>query len=286
MSTRRIPLHGRLAEEFRQRIADGAWPAGSAVPAEAELCREFDVSRGTVRQALATLRTEGVIVGGQGKSPVVRQAPTTQSFSTFHSFSEWAELIGRTPGQRTVELARRAPGAAAAAELFGVPAGPAAGAGTGADRGGPLGALPQVVDVVRVRLLDGEPVMLERTSFALEEGRLLFDFDTDAGSIFAYLQSRGVDLYSARHYIDAVAADAEAAELLGVDAGSPLLRDRRITSTRDGRPVEYSEDCYLPGVINFSIDNTMDQRAPLSRVTTSSTTAPTGASDHPASRAG
>ncbi|MFC7616496.1 hypothetical protein ACFQV2_26535 [Actinokineospora soli] len=63
--------------------------------------------RGTVRQALAALRHEGLIGGGQGKPPVVRETAVAQPFETFLSFTRWAKQIGREPGQRTVEIARR-----------------------------------------------------------------------------------------------------------------------------------------------------------------------------------
>ncbi|GAA3696602.1 GntR family transcriptional regulator [Arthrobacter ginkgonis] len=243
------PLHERLSEEFRHRIATGAWPEGSQLPSEATLCGEFGTSRGTVRQALATLRNEGVVTGGRGRPPMVRAAVQSQSFSTFMSFTEWAHSIGKTPGQRTYEVARR-------------PAGPVAAAQLGLEAGEP------VVEIYRLRSLDGVPAMIERTTFVMEAGRLLFDFDADNGSIFNYLRSRGVDLSRARRTIDAVAAGPDDARLLEVDPNTPLLRERRLTSSADGRPIEYSEDCYLPSLTNFTIDNTSESRASLVRIPT------------------
>ena len=118
----------------------------------------------------------------------------------------------------------------------------------------PVGEL--VVEIIRLRLLDEVPVMVERTSFTLEAGRHLFDFDTDSGSIFAHLKGNGVELVAARHTFDAVAAEGIDAEMLDVPSGSPLLRERRITSTGAGVPVEYSDDRYVPGQVTFTINNT------------------------------
>lgn len=244
-----LPLHQRLSEEFRERIRSGVWAAGSQLPSEAELCREFGTSRGPVRQALAALRAEGTVTGGRGKPPMVRGEVHSQSFSTFMSFTEWAHSIGRVPGQRTLEVARRAPGAEAARQLE-------------------LEAGDAVVEVLRLRTLDGVPAMIERTSFVLEVGRLLFDFDPDTGSIFAYLKGQGVDLSRARHTIDAVAADAQDAELLEREPGIPLLRERRVTLSEDGRKLEYSDDRYLPELTNFTVDNSVQQRTSLVRVHT------------------
>ncbi|NKY58134.1 GntR family transcriptional regulator [Nocardia flavorosea] len=231
-----IPLHARVSAELRERIHRGALPPGASLPSEARLCAEFDASRGTVRTALATLRHEGLIIGGQGRPPVVRDTASGQPFESLVSFTAWAERIGRTPGQRTVEIARRGAGAAAATAL-------------GIGEGTP------VVDVLRVRSLDGEPVMLERATFVEPVGRLLFDFDPDASSIYAHLARQGVDLHSARHTIDALAADRHDATLLGIAPGAPLLRERRRTLTAAGEPVEYGDDRYRPDKVTFTIDN-------------------------------
>jgi GntR family transcriptional regulator len=237
------PLHRQVADELRRRIATGALSVGDAVPSEAQLCAAFGVSRGTVRQALATLRAEGAIGGGRGKPPVVRARPIAQPFETLLSFSAWARALGREPGQRTLEIARR-------------PAPPEAADGLGLEEG------DLVVQVLRLRLLDGRPAMVERTSFVEPVGRLLFDVDPDSGSLYQCLTERGVDLAVARHVFDAVAADPTDAELLAVAAGAPLLRERRRTTSRDGVPIEWSDDRYRPELVTFTIENARARARP------------------------
>ncbi|MGW5387105.1 GntR family transcriptional regulator [Nocardia sp. NPDC003963] len=230
------PLHARVSAALRDRIRRAEFPAGASLPSESELCREFGASRGTVRTALATLRHEGLIDGGQGRRPVVRETAVGQPFETLLSFTAWAERIGRVPGQRTVEIARRGAAAGTAAALR-------------IEEGAP------VIEVLRLRLLDGEPVLVERAAFVEDVGRLLFDFDPDTASIYAHLADRGVDLHSARHTIDAVGADETDAALLAIAAGTPLLRERRLTSSAAGTPLEYGEDRYRPDRVTFTIDN-------------------------------
>ncbi|MFE1955881.1 GntR family transcriptional regulator [Streptomyces sp. NPDC059524] len=240
------PLHQRLGAEFRRRIASGEWPEGQPVPTEAQLCEEFGTSRGPVRQALAQLRGEGHLVGGRGRPPVARRIAPSQPFASLMSFTQWAHSIGRTPGQYTVEVARRRALPDVAGRL-------------GLDEGAP------VVDLVRVRHLDGVPAMIERSTFVLDAGLHLFAVDPDAGSVYEALTSRGVDLHHARHTIDAIAAGPEDAELLGVEAGQPLLRVRRLAHTRDGTPVEYADDRYLPAMATFTIENTVGGRTVAGR---------------------
>jgi GntR family transcriptional regulator len=231
-----LPLHSRVADELRGRIQRGDLVPGAALPSEARLCEEFGASRGTIRFALAALRREGLIDGGQGRPPVVRDVVASQPFENLLSFTAWAEQMGRTPGQRTIEVARRAAGRAAAYELG-------------------LEAGTMAVDILRLRLLDGEPVMLERATFIEPVGRLLFDFDSDRGSIYAHLTAQGVDLRSARHTFDAVPACELDAQLLGVPVGAPLLRERRRATSADGTPLEYGDDRYRPDRVTFTIDN-------------------------------
>jgi len=239
-------MHARVAEELRGRIDRGELVPGAALPSEFQLCQQFGASRGTIRSALATLRREGLIDGGQGRPPVVRDAVASQPFENLVSFSAWAEQLGRTPGQRTIEVARRPVSGPAAHEL-------------GLEPG------TMAVDVLRVRLLDGEPVMVERATFVEPVGRLLFDFDPDSGSIYAYLTAEGVDLRSARHTFDAVPAGELEAELLRVPFGAPLLREQRRAISADGTPLEYGDDRYRPDRVTFTIDNSRPTSVGLPR---------------------
>lgn len=239
-------MHNRIAEDIRERIAAGELAPGDAVPSESRLCAHWSVSRGPVRQALAALRAEGAVGGGQGKPPVVLRAALSQPFDTFLSFSRWVSGIGRTPGQRTLEVARR-PASADVAGMLGLSTG------------------DPVVQVLRLRFIDEQPTMLERTSFVEPVGRLLFGFDCDSGSIYAFLAASGVDMSLARHTIDAVAADESDSELLEVAAGDPLLREWREARGASGDPVEYSEDRYRPDMVSFTISNSQESQPALVR---------------------
>lgn len=66
-----IPLYMQVAEILTQRILNGDYPPGSNLPAEAELCAEFDIARGTVRQALSKLENEGFVRREQGRGTFV-----------------------------------------------------------------------------------------------------------------------------------------------------------------------------------------------------------------------
>ncbi len=230
------PLHERIAADLRRQILSGELPVGGPLPSEARLCEKWHGSRAPVRQALAALRAEGLIGGGRGKSPLVRRQSLSQPFDTFLSFSRWATELGHTPGQRTVEIALRSAPAEVADAL-------------GITRNA------RVVQLLRLRLLDEQPTMIERTTFVEQVGRMLFDYDCDSGSIYGYLIGQGLQVGVARHVIDAVGADETDVDLLGVPPGAPLLRERRLARDADGAPFEYSEDRYRPDIVSFAVEN-------------------------------
>ncbi|WP_405695043.1 GntR family transcriptional regulator [Streptomyces sp. NBC_01185] len=238
------PLHRTIAAELRHRVRSGMLKVGESMPSESQLCDEFSASRGPVRQALATLREEGLISGGQGKRAVILDAVPTQPFESFLSFTRRAELTGYTPGQRLQEIALRRPEPEIAAALQIEPE-------------------DLAVQLVRLRLLDGRPAMLERMTYVESVGRPLISADLDAGSIYALLTERGVDLHSARHTFDAVAADALDAKLMGVPEGFPLLRERRLTTDSQGVPIEWSDDRYRPDVATVTVTNSRSSRTAM-----------------------
>lgn len=67
----RTPLYLRVAGDLRTAITAGEYGSGARLPAEDELARRYGVSRGTVRQALAALRTDGLITSRRGTRRVV-----------------------------------------------------------------------------------------------------------------------------------------------------------------------------------------------------------------------
>jgi GntR family transcriptional regulator len=228
--------HAAISATLRAQIVSGELAPGSALPSEAMLSARFKVSRGTVRQALAALRAEGLLVGGRGRAPVVRRPGLAQSFDQLVSFTSWAQQLGRTPSARTLELARRPADVEAAAQL-GIPAG------------------TPVFQYKRLRLLDGEAVMVERTTLIETVGRLLLDLDLDGGSVYGQLGARGVEFAEAHQTIAAISAGAEDAALLGIPRRSPILEVRRQALDPEGTPLEWSHDRYRADAFEITIHN-------------------------------
>ncbi|WP_296746960.1 FadR/GntR family transcriptional regulator [Mesorhizobium sp.] len=79
--TKRIPLSTVVAESLSEDILSGELRPGTQLPTEAELCAEYDVSRTVVREAIARLRSEGLVIPRQGLGMFVSEAPAPYVFS-------------------------------------------------------------------------------------------------------------------------------------------------------------------------------------------------------------
>lgn len=66
-----VPLYFQLQETLKEKIEIGLWSPGEALPAEAELCATYRVSRTVVRQALAILEQDRQIYRVRGSGTFV-----------------------------------------------------------------------------------------------------------------------------------------------------------------------------------------------------------------------
>src|ERR1700760_4359241 len=146
-------LYRKVAEDIKAAIAAGGYAAGTRLPSEHELAERYSVSRGTIRQAFAALRADGVIAPRRGARRVVVGGPRVQSFGELLSFSRWARAMGEVPGGQVESLEHRAALPVEARRL---------------------GLQPDamVYHLLRVRLLSGRPVMVERAVYPEKVGIL------------------------------------------------------------------------------------------------------------------
>lgn len=231
-----VPRYRTLANELAAAISNGAYGAATKLPSEAALAKQYGVSRGTVRQAMAQLRARGTITSRRGTRRLILDTAPSQGFLDLISFTRWAHSVGEAPGARTITVERRAATPAELEQLR-------------------LSADAEVYFVVRLRTLGRQPVMLERTTYPIEIGETIAGLNDDARSHVDPLVSAGVVFTDTDHVIDAVAANSTDARILGCETGSGLLRERRRSTDPIGVPILASEDRFLPGVVTFSVHN-------------------------------
>ncbi|HEY2269009.1 MAG TPA: GntR family transcriptional regulator, partial [Streptosporangiaceae bacterium] len=166
----RVPsLYRKVAEDIKAAIAAGGYAAGTRLPSEHELAERYSVSRGTIRQAFAALRADGIIASRRGARRVVVGGPRVQSFGELLSFSRWARAVGEVPGGQVIAMRRRE-AKPAEAERLALPPG------------------ARVYHLTRVRLLSGHPVMIERGVYPDRVGVLVAGMELETDSITERLE--------------------------------------------------------------------------------------------------
>lgn len=72
------PDYVRLANAIRTKIRTGVLSAGDKLPSRSELMAEYGVASGTVDTAMVLLRSEGYVIGRQGKGRFVAEGKDDQ----------------------------------------------------------------------------------------------------------------------------------------------------------------------------------------------------------------
>lgn len=212
---------------LKQHLLDmlRALPPGSPIPTERALASDFDVSRTTVRQALAELTVEGRLLRVQGKGTFAAEPKVAQRLR-LTSYTDDMRAHGRQPASRMLEVLEQSADPELATLL--------------STRSGAA-----VLRLRRLRLADAEPMAIETTHLPLSRFRGLTEHLETGGSLYQVLRERfGVQLGYAEQTIETALASPEEAELLGADVGLPMLLLSRHSFDSDGNPVEWVRSLY------------------------------------------
>jgi GntR family transcriptional regulator len=201
----------------RQQIHSGVYDDG--LPGESELAVEFAVSRNTIREALTTLKNEGLIERGPKVGTHVAQRKYDHGLDTLLGLKETFKSYGEVRNE--VRAAMTVPAPPTVAQRLKLEPG------------------QQVVFVERLRYLAGLPLSLDLTYLEPEIGSQVLTHSLESNDIFALIeQLTGHRLGAASLALEAIPADAHSAAALHVPDGAPLLMLERLTSLDDGRPVD------------------------------------------------
>jgi len=214
------PLYRQVYEYLVRQVSEGAWRPGEALPSEQALARELGVSQGTVRKALDALAVEGIMERRQGKGTFI--AANTQERSLFKFFRLSRPGGERVTPQRGEEQVRRR----------------AANQGDIARLG--LSKGDKVVEIRRIRLVDGEPALFE---MIVVPAAVFPDIENRAplpNALYSLYQSDyGINITTAHEELKADLARKDDAAYLKLSLGAPVLQIDRLAVALDGRVVEW-----------------------------------------------
>lgn len=216
------PLYRVVKRSLLRAIEDGRYPAGGALPSEAELAGAFGVSVGTLRHAVDELVAEHILVRRQGRGTYVALHNADRFlFQFFH--------VERGDGLREgpqVELLsfERVRVDEEAAQALGLKAG------------------EPVIQIDNRLSLQGRAVIHDRLSLPalLFKGLSEKRFRERPSTIYHLYQTEfGISVIRAQERARAMAADRTTARLLGLAPAAPVLQVRRTALTFGDKPVEY-----------------------------------------------
>lgn len=231
-----MPFYAQLKDILQARIEDGAWRPGDLLPSESELCARFAVSRTVVRQALAELVHEGLVVREQGRGSFVAQPKISEALvQRLTGFYQDMTERGYTPVSKVLRQSV-VPASATLARHLEV------------RTGAPL------IAIDRLRLIDAEPLVLVTTWIPRHLCPQLLEVDLSQRSLYAVLEEAGLAIARGRRWIEAVAANARQAGLLSVEKGAPLIRLESVSYLADDTPVEFYHAIHRSDRARFEVD--------------------------------
>jgi GntR family transcriptional regulator len=223
----------RVDEVRRGLLAElGALEGGTKLPNEQALADRYAVSRATVREAVLGLLEAGYVTRRHGSGTYVADPPRGRhALDTTVSYTAMIRDAGMRPGERVLGRDAR-PATDAECERLG------------------LNADEEVVEVERLRLADGRPVI-----YSLDRiPRALLGAAEPDGSLYAALESAGHRVVRATAQLRPMFADVRLATLLGLERGTPLLHIDQTDHDAGGRAVMLSHEWHVADAFDLIVN--------------------------------
>jgi len=208
-------------------VRTGELQPGDRLGSERELTEHFGVTRFILRRALDALERSGTVrrVPGRNGGTFIRQAKVERDLSNIVGVPEYLLRQGFEAGTNVISAALRAADTVVAGKLG-------------------IAASAPVIDLVRLRLANGEPLSLEHAILPAERFPGLLERPL-GGCVMTVLRDEyGIVVAETTERIEVVMASVDEGRLLGIPAGNPLLSVERVARTQEGQPFEYSVDLF------------------------------------------
>ncbi len=213
-------LHRQVFLVLRDRIVQGVYAQGDALPKEEALVEQFGVARVTVRRALADLEHEGLVQRRHGRGTFVlgdaRSAPRVPTLGYVDEMKHYAQTT--RVEVLTVETTAPPPWIAEALHI---------------------GTAARAVHAVRLRSVDATPVMLTDAWVPEELGRAITVRALKKRALYQILMEQDIVFGRVLQRISAEVADPSKAALLNCEVSSPLICLTRLLHDRSGKPVQH-----------------------------------------------
>jgi GntR family transcriptional regulator len=240
-----IPLRAQVSYQLRSSISNGDLKPGDQLPSERKLAEHYKISRVTVRAALNELEYEGLIFSRPGKGRYVSKPMINQQLIQLTGFSEDVQNLNLQSTSRILsrEVIRASAELTSKLQL------------TPGDR---------VFVIVRLRLVNGNPMAIEQAYLPLTYCPEILEQDFEKGSLYAYLRQCGLDPKKARQTLAPDIPTAEERRLLGIQGNVAVMRMERTTYLINNKPIEYVRSVYRGDKYRFNVVLNSDSQSGVS----------------------
>ena len=231
------PLWEQIRSVLAEEIVGGTFPPGDQLPAEPELMERFEVSRSTVRRAMAELEDQGLVRVEQGRGTYVHDHVLHYRISKQTRFSENLMSQGRRPQSRVL-----------ADEI--VEATETVARALGIATGSPVYRLARLRSADKVAILVGSAFLPAADFPGLLDGNLRHP------SISAIYEAHGIASYVRLRTLVSTRMPSDwEARLLRQPRSRPVLVTKKVDGTPEGKPIGYGETVFAGDRVELEIDN-------------------------------
>lgn len=221
-----LPLYYQIQQFLLKEIHSGVFKPGQAISSEQEISARMKVSRMTVRQALKSLCSQGILYSQRGKGTFVSAIKLEKNFRNVLSFSEEMKKSGTRPSSTVLSFAVEQPDIKTAEGLH-------------------IRTDEWVISLRRLRLANEIPMAIEWTHLPVHLcPDLLETFDPHTSLYEKLAHHYGIHIAVTEEVAEAAVANAEESRLLQINKSSPVFHFVRTSYLRDGKPVEYVNSTY------------------------------------------
>jgi GntR family transcriptional regulator len=216
-----VPLYHQICEAILDSISKANLNPKTQIPSEEQLGKIFNVSKMTIRQALAKLVNDGVLERRQGAGTFVSEEKIERSGTKIFSLYEDIKNKNLEPSTQVLEKKTVRPNKDVAQKLQ-------------------LEKDDRIFKITRLRLANKIPLTINVAYIPERFCPDLLEEDLGQGSLFRLLEEKYlIAVRSAVQNIQAVKANAYEASLLRIKEGDPLLYMQRCMFNKDNVPVTY-----------------------------------------------
>ena len=221
-----IPKYRQLLQILRNQILSGELGSGGQLPTEEELTQTYNLSRGTVRKAVAQLEAEGLIRVEHGVGSFVRSALPSALPFCFDDRRPWLQSQGKKLTYKVL-VKEVFPAPLDVAERLSLP------------HSSPL------IHIERLELLDSQ--IIGHTARFLPESLcpMILEMDLTKDSIHDHLvRLSELPLLRAEMSIEMHMLSEDEAQILETETGTPGIIIDRITYTAPNRPAVWYQGTF------------------------------------------